>query len=115
MVRIGKKKLSISAMTVKRTHNDSPRTAGIASDQRQCSESGIPGPAIEEIAQLAYAYWEARNGSGGSAEDDWFRAERELTSPISGHPGPQLERLGGRSNSGARQHRRESKSRAVTS
>jgi hypothetical protein len=31
----------------------------------------------EEIARLAYSYWEARGG-GGSPEDDWFRAEREL-------------------------------------
>jgi len=32
----------------------------------------------DEIARLAYSYWEARGGSGGSAEDDWYRAEREL-------------------------------------
>jgi hypothetical protein len=31
----------------------------------------------EEIARLAYGYWEARGG-GGSPEDDWFRAERDL-------------------------------------
>jgi hypothetical protein len=32
----------------------------------------------EEIARLAYAYWEARGGHPGSAEDDWLRAERQL-------------------------------------
>ncbi len=32
----------------------------------------------DEIARLAYSYWEARGGSGGSAEEDWFRAEQEL-------------------------------------
>jgi hypothetical protein len=32
----------------------------------------------EAIARLAYSYWEARGGSGGSPEDDWFRAEYEL-------------------------------------
>ena len=32
----------------------------------------------EEIALLAYFYWEARQSPHGSAEDDWFRAEREL-------------------------------------
>ena len=39
-----------------------------------------PGPRIthEEIARLAYSYWEARQSPHGSAEDDWFRAEREL-------------------------------------
>lgn len=33
-----------------------------------------------EIARLAYAYWEARGGQGGSSEEDWRRAERELRS-----------------------------------
>jgi hypothetical protein len=32
----------------------------------------------EEIARLAYLYWEARGGQGGSAEDDWFRAEQDV-------------------------------------
>jgi len=34
----------------------------------------------EEIAKLAYHYWLAREGRGaGSAEEDWFRAEQELS------------------------------------
>jgi hypothetical protein len=37
----------------------------------------------EEIARLAYAYWEERGRPLGSAEEDWFRAERELRP----HPG----------------------------
>ena len=40
------------------------------------------GPVVvtphEEIARLAYAYWEAGGRRHGSAEEDWFRAEREL-------------------------------------
>lgn len=32
----------------------------------------------EEIAELAYALWEARDDFGGSPEDDWFRAEAEV-------------------------------------
>ena len=35
-------------------------------------------PAQDEIARLAYAFWEARGRVGGSAEGDWLRAEREL-------------------------------------
>ena len=31
----------------------------------------------EEIARIAYGFWEERNGYGGSADDDWYRAERE--------------------------------------
>lgn len=37
-----------------------------------------PEPDPDEIARLAYSYWEARGGEGGSQEDDWFRAEQEL-------------------------------------
>jgi hypothetical protein len=32
----------------------------------------------EAIALLAYSYWEARGFLGGSPEEDWLRAEREL-------------------------------------
>ena len=32
----------------------------------------------EEVARLAYSYWEARGGEGGSPEEDWLRAERQL-------------------------------------
>ena len=32
----------------------------------------------EEIARLAYAYWEARGRQGGSALEDWLSAEHEL-------------------------------------
>jgi hypothetical protein len=35
-----------------------------------------------EIARLAYSYWEARGRQGGSAGDDWFRAESELRAAI---------------------------------
>jgi hypothetical protein len=33
----------------------------------------------DRIEQLAYTYWEARQGQdGGSAEEDWLRAEESL-------------------------------------
>jgi hypothetical protein len=32
----------------------------------------------EQIARLAYSYWEARGHQGGSPEEDWARAEQEL-------------------------------------
>ena len=37
-------------------------------------------PSREEIAKLAYLYWEARGCQGGSEEEDWLRAEIELRS-----------------------------------
>jgi hypothetical protein len=43
----------------------------------------MPGPEElvtnhERIALLAYKYWEERGCPGGSPQEDWFRAEREL-------------------------------------
>jgi len=35
-------------------------------------------PSHSEIAALAFSYWETRGRQGGSAAEDWFRAEREL-------------------------------------
>lgn len=32
----------------------------------------------EEIARLAYSYWKDRGCEGGSAEEDWLRAEKEI-------------------------------------
>jgi len=32
----------------------------------------------EAVARLAYSYWEARGFIGGSPEEDWLRAEREI-------------------------------------
>jgi hypothetical protein len=42
--------------------------------------NGNPGASAsqEEIAALAYSYWEARGYQGGSSEEDWLQAEREL-------------------------------------
>jgi hypothetical protein len=38
-----------------------------------------PGPSYDEIAKLAYSFWEARGYQGGSPEEDWLRAEQQLT------------------------------------
>jgi len=35
----------------------------------------------QQIAELAYSYWEARGRKHGSDRDDWLRAERELKRP----------------------------------
>jgi len=35
-------------------------------------------PTHEDIAALAYSYWVERGCQGGSPEEDWLRAEREL-------------------------------------
>ena len=37
-------------------------------------------PSYEEIAALAYTYWEGRGCQGGCPHEDWLRAEQELRS-----------------------------------
>ena len=48
----------------------------------QVVESAVP--TYEEIARLAYNYWEARGRPLGSPEEDWLRAERDLLMERSG-------------------------------
>jgi hypothetical protein len=47
-------------------------------DVLEISDDELGAPAHDEIAQLAYSYWESRGYKGGSPWEDWFRAEREL-------------------------------------
>ncbi|MGC9969099.1 MAG: DUF2934 domain-containing protein [Bryobacteraceae bacterium] len=58
--------------------------ASSGGEPQACAPNGAQAPMEfsvseqEEIARLAYSYWEARGGEGGSPEDDWFRAEQEV-------------------------------------
>jgi len=36
----------------------------------------------DTVARLAYSFWEARGYQGGSPEEDWLRAERELSATV---------------------------------
>ena len=38
-----------------------------------------PAPAHDEIAQLAYCFYESRGHQDGYAMEDWLRAEQQLT------------------------------------
>lgn len=38
--------------------------------------------ADDDIARLAYALWQHRGCPNGSAENDWFEAERTLREPV---------------------------------
>jgi hypothetical protein len=43
-----------------------------------------PAVAYEQIAQLAYQYWQERGCPIGSPEGDWLRAEAELQRQATG-------------------------------
>jgi len=59
-----------------------PRRESTRSKSKETTESAASSadtaPARDEVSRLAYLYWEARGGTGGSAEDDWYRAEQEI-------------------------------------
>jgi hypothetical protein len=68
-----------------------PRIPRINSPEPEVIAATEPPPApvtkgheleAQEIARLAYSYWEARGCQEGSAEEDWLRAEQELRSAL---------------------------------
>jgi len=72
------------------THHHKLSAAPVAEALAAVSESSSTGlsstpPDLQrtithqEIAELAHSLWSSRGHSHGSPEDDWFRAERQLT------------------------------------
>jgi hypothetical protein len=57
---------------------ETPEPAVEAAVESQDAVAVDPVAEREEIARLAYLYWESRGGEGGSAEEDWLRAEQEF-------------------------------------
>jgi hypothetical protein len=52
---------------------------GIIRAETLAASDELDAPTHVDIAELAYSYWEARGGHGGSPWDDWFRAKEELS------------------------------------
>jgi len=52
--------------------------AGIDPAEVMDADSEMSAPTHDDIARLAYSYWESRGSQGGSSWEDWFRAEEEL-------------------------------------
>jgi hypothetical protein len=57
-------------------HASTPQTANTV--QAGDTELPLTQPHSGEAAWLAYSYWEERGYQGGSADEDWYRAEDEL-------------------------------------
>ena len=84
-----------SAAPAKKSKTARVRTAAVTPRSR-IRDAVSPPAAVhdssafhEEIARLAYSYWEARQSPQGSPEEDWSRAERELrarTRPVRLNP-----------------------------
>jgi len=74
---------------VKNTVARKPKNSAAAENTESMSAlSSIPitstttAPTYDDIAQLAYSFWEARGYQGGSPEEDWLRAEEALSSSL---------------------------------
>ncbi len=73
---------SVSAAGTAPTRRRAPKRS--TAEPSPAENVSVPGngaaPVLDpnEIARLAYSYWLERGCQGGSPEDDWLRAEREL-------------------------------------
>jgi hypothetical protein len=61
-----------------RHHTKNTKVETIETSAFSASVSAIATPTHDDVALLAYSYWEARGFQDGSPEQDWFRAESEL-------------------------------------
>jgi hypothetical protein len=81
--RISENDLVVSAAAPARRKPASPKHAKHSASPAEkppkpAATAAVREPSQDEIARLAYSYWEARGFTGGSSEEDWLRAEREL-------------------------------------
>jgi len=63
---------------------DTITLAATLADSKSTNSVVTDAPGSNDIARLAYSFWEARGFQGGSPEEDWLRAERELRGNLVG-------------------------------
>ena len=61
---------------------DTISPAATLADSTSINSAVAETPAFDDIARLAYSYWESRGYHGGSPEEDWLRAEQELAGAV---------------------------------
>lgn len=66
-----------------RTKSTTPRATHAAAQPETQSTAPVASPTqseptYEEIATLAYSFWEGRGCQGGCPEEDWLLAEQQL-------------------------------------
>jgi hypothetical protein len=82
-VAMVRKRKEIKAEDVVST-SSSQQSATVQESPQENSEILSSAVSIKEkVALLAYSYWQERGFQGGSSEEDWFRAEREILSQLS--------------------------------
>ena len=66
------------------TSTDTIAIAAQLAENSSTDSATAQSPGFDEIARLAYSYWEARGYQDGSPEEDWLRAEQELLGSLTG-------------------------------
>jgi hypothetical protein len=80
------KKAAVETTSPAKQHRGSAKKTAAPVSGHEVSPATVATPSVagsvthEQIALLAYSYWQQRGFHGGSPEEDWHRAERELTS-----------------------------------
>jgi hypothetical protein len=59
-------------------HSKAASTPATAVEVETVEVETVTLSAHDQIAKIAYGYWEARGFEAGSPEQDWLRAEQEL-------------------------------------
>ena len=67
-----------STATTKRVSRAANVTEAPASEVEAVTVSAT-APTQEQVAKLAYSFWADRGFQGGSPEEDWLRAEQQLS------------------------------------
>jgi hypothetical protein len=67
------------AISVSKTRIEAPANPAPHVDVKPAAVAAPQTVSHEEIAKLAYSYWLERGCVHGYAEEDWLRAERELS------------------------------------
>jgi hypothetical protein len=84
--RVSEKDMVVSGAVPARHKPATPKrvkhTAPLAATEAPVTQVSPRRPSDDQIALVAYLYWEARGCQGGSPEEDWLRAEQELLASI---------------------------------
>jgi hypothetical protein len=76
--QVSEKEILVSAAVPRHKAATTTKRVKRVSAEGPVTQEMPEAPSRQQIASLAYSYWESRGYQGGSPEEDWLRAEQEL-------------------------------------